>query len=83
MRVAAVIQWNDLATIIGVISIVGGGIWRAASMITGLRQELTQYKVEVAERYVSSASMTALEDRLANAIERLGDRLDRVFEQRT
>jgi hypothetical protein len=75
------IQWSDLATIITVAGLVGAGIWRAATMIGGLRQELTQYKLEVAEKYVSAQSMRDLEERLIKSIERLGDRLDRAFEK--
>ncbi len=75
------IQWGDLATLLTVAALVTGGIWRAASMIGGLRQELTEYKVEVAEKYVSAQSMREMEDRLINSIERLGDRLDRVFDK--
>jgi hypothetical protein len=52
-------------------------------MIGGLRHELTEYKVEVAEKYVSAQSMRELEERLINSIERLGDRLDRIFEKTT
>ena len=86
MRVEAMnqpIQWADFATLLTVAALVVGGIWRAATMIAGLRHELTQYKVEVAEKYVSAQSMRELEERLINSIERLGDRLDRIFEKKT
>jgi hypothetical protein len=75
------IHWGDLVTLTTISLLIGGGIWQAASMIAGLRQELIAYKLEVAEKYVSSQSMREMEDRLMNSIGRLGDRLDRLFEK--
>lgn len=46
-----------------------------------LRRDHENFKLEVAREYVSRSSLRELEDRLVAAIERIGDRLDRVFER--
>ena len=44
-----------------------------------LEKSHTDHRVSVAEEYVSKKILEALEDRLVKAIDRLGDRLDKLF----
>jgi hypothetical protein len=44
---------------------------------------LSLFREQVARDYVSREAMREMEDRLVNAIDRLGDRLDRVIEGRS
>jgi propanediol dehydratase large subunit len=45
------------------------------------RKELADFKVHVAANYASNSTIEAMEARLIEAINRLGDRLDRVLER--
>ncbi len=63
---------------------------RAALIAQALRVALDQnerdlqtHRVEVAKEYVSSSTLAALESKLISAIDRLGDRLDTLFNNRT
>lgn len=44
--------------------------------------DLADFKEKVAREYVTSTAIERLEERLVDAINRLGDRLDRAFEPR-
>ena len=46
------------------------------------RAAFSLYREQVAREYIHRESMREVEDRLTQAIERLGDRLDRVLETR-
>lgn len=46
-----------------------------------VRSDLASFREQVAREYVSREHLRELEDRLVSAIERLGDRLDRLFEK--
>ncbi|MDQ0392177.1 hypothetical protein [Labrys monachus] len=78
---SAPIEWEQLAPLIGVVAIVGGAFWRAWSMVQAVRDEIAGMRLEVARDYVSARSARDIEMRLAAAIERLGDRLDRAFDK--
>lgn len=45
--------------------------------------ELARFREQVAREYVSHEALRQLEDRLVGAIERLGDRMDKLFEPRS
>jgi hypothetical protein len=77
----APIEWEQLAPLVGVTAIVAGVFWRAWSMVQSVRDEIAAMRLEVARDYVSARSARDIEMRLAAAIERLGDRLDRAFEK--
>ncbi|MGX1786824.1 hypothetical protein ACWIGM_08815 [Bosea sp. NPDC055332] len=44
--------------------------------------ELSNFRLEAAQRFVTVETMAKLEERVVDAINRLGDRLDRVLEGR-
>lgn len=46
-----------------------------------LGAELANYRLEVSEKYATHKSLEQLEERIIQAVERIGDRLDRVFER--
>lgn len=50
--------------------------------IIRLEKDLADYKVHVAANYASNTIIEQVETRLIEAISRLGDRLDRLFERR-
>jgi hypothetical protein len=75
------IAWEQIAPLIGIVAVVAGAFWRAWSMVQSVRDEIAAMRLEVARDYVSARSAREIETRLAAAIERLGDRLDRAFEK--
>ncbi|PZR94184.1 MAG: hypothetical protein DI537_08830 [Stutzerimonas stutzeri] len=44
--------------------------------------DLAQFKLDAARRFVTDEMMTKVEERVVDAINRLGDRLDRILETR-
>lgn len=48
-----------------------------------LGQELSSFKVEASQRFVTDEMMVRLEERVVGAIDRLAERLDRVIEKRS
>jgi hypothetical protein len=55
---------------------------RLEADVAKLRGEFADYKEHVAQTYVSTSTIEQMESRLIDAINRLGDRLDRVLERR-
>lgn len=55
----------------------------AASNTAILTAAFSLYREQVAKEYIHREVMREVEDRLTQAIERLGDRLDRVLERKT
>lgn len=89
---AQFISWNDLYTLAGVLVMVVGAVWHINNTVNEmrressesdalLRKELADYKIEVANRYVTSDAIRQWKDELTQAINRLGDRLDRLVEK--
>ncbi|MEM6381068.1 MAG: hypothetical protein AAF739_00205 [Pseudomonadota bacterium] len=84
---------SELSTIIGFI--VGALIWLIRLQMTAkqnsakaetavrvardARQEVTDLKLEIAEKYASVAHLKEVEARLAVAIDRLTDRIDQLL----
>lgn len=71
-----------------VIFILGAAnVWIFGLIKTGrearekLTEDLGNFKLTVAKEYVTVAGLREIEDRMVAAIERLGDRLDRIFER--
>jgi hypothetical protein len=52
------------------------------SEIGDVKKDLAEFKVHVASTYASHDTIRQVEERLIAAIDRLGDRLDKVFEPR-
>jgi hypothetical protein len=50
--------------------------------LAAVKAELAEFKVHVAANYVGNSTIEQVEARLIDAISRLGDRLDRLFERR-
>src|SRR5690348_8056273 len=47
-----------------------------------LASDVNKHRVEIAKEYVTTKALESLENKLIEAINRLGDRLDRLFQQR-
>lgn len=84
------IQWVDLVTLVGVGAIVTGALWKAWGMITqlrgeiqGVRETIQDVRLEMARGYVTTSSLANVEQRLADSIDRLGAKIDRLVEQRS
>lgn len=46
--------------------------------IDQLQAELTRHQIDTAREYVSKPTLESLENRIVNAIEKLGDRIDKL-----
>lgn len=46
-------------------------------------QELADFKLEVAKNYATNSAIREVEERIVVAIDRLGDRLDKIIDQRS
>jgi hypothetical protein len=71
------VTWTALSVIIGVLSLfctltlgIVGWLWRTMS---AYQKELSDFKVEVANRYVTADALIQVEGRLAVAISNLGN----------
>lgn len=56
---------------------------KAEARIDQAQFDLASFKLEAAQKFVTDEMMGKLEKRLIDAIDRLGDRLDRAFEARS
>jgi hypothetical protein len=58
------------------------GVWyRLADRINQLREELSNYKLEVAKEYASTTHLKEVEIRLVTAVESLTQRIDRLIDR--
>lgn len=83
---------SDFIAIAGLCIAVAGGIalWAvrvnrgesAATRVERVERDLADFKERVARDYATAAMVAAVESRVVAAIDRLGDRLDRVLERR-
>lgn len=74
----------------GIVILNGWLLWRSQegkrdregirSEQSELRNSLFEFKEKVARDHVTFNALSKVEERVVNAIERLGDRLDRLFE---
>lgn len=55
-------------------------IANSRSEIERIEKELVDHRVVVAREYVSNETLVSLESRIVEAINRLGDRLDKMFQ---
>ena len=75
------ISWDDLYKAAGAALALGGILWRASTVQAAIRQEIADFKLQVAREYVSANAMREIAGQLGDQISRLGDRLDRVLEK--
>lgn len=54
----------------------------ASAVATATQREVSEFKVEVARHFATNETVEKSEARVIEAITRLGDRLDRFFEER-
>lgn len=52
----------------------------ATARVTLLQSELVEHRVSVAREYISRDTLVAMKSELVGAINRLGDRLDKLFQ---
>lgn len=55
----------------------------AISRVADMERELTEHRITIARDYVSNETLAKLENRIVDAINRLGDRLDGMFKAHT
>lgn len=72
---------NEAYTIICILALVVGGVWRVSAVVARLEKALADYKVESANKYVTTDAIRQWQADLTAAINRLGDRLDRLVEK--
>lgn len=77
------ITWDSLGAFLTVLTLVAGAVgtvwWRLHVRIQRTADALAAYKVEVAEKYASTASMREVETRLVEAMNRLVERFDSLI----
>lgn len=84
-------MWQEIAPFLGplvaVAGMVGSVWWRLNTRLQEVRDELADYRLEVAEKYAQVGHLKEVEVRLAGSIDRLADRLtermDKLLEQLT
>ena len=76
--------WYELSIVYGAIVGAGGIVAAVTAWLWGqlgrLRGDLSDFKVEVARQYVTTEALLQVEMRLVDAINRMGDRFDRVMD---
>ncbi|OIN06157.1 hypothetical protein BFS86_19835 [Shewanella algae] len=79
------ITWDQIATLVLVIGALGGLWWRLQSQIStnqaSADKKLYEFKIHIAEMYITKAGMTEQTDRMMKAIEGLGAKIDRTNER--
>lgn len=87
------ITWQALMILIPVFGAGAGVWWKLYRQVEDERQsrilacavltaELASFKLTVAEKYATNEAIKQVEERVVDAINRLGDRLDRMFQNR-
>lgn len=94
---AVATDWGNLLNIAIALITIGGAVWgvwwalhkrisderEARILATNLISvQLAEFKIQVAQNYATQQSIMQVEERVVQAIERLGDRLDRFLENR-
>lgn len=70
------ITWESLAYLVAMGTALGGVWFRMYRNAESIREDLAKFKLEVAKEYATNATIKEV----AEAINRLGDRLDRFLE---
>lgn len=68
-----------VSTIAGVVTVLFIFWWRIDGRIKSAEKDLSDYRLEVAEKYASVAHLKDVEGRLAISIERLTNRIDALL----
>lgn len=75
--------WLQLAGLLTTGVIALAGVWyRLHSQIISVDKALSDYKLQVAKEYATTNAIKEVEDRIVQAIDRLGDRLDKFVDNR-
>jgi uncharacterized membrane-anchored protein YhcB (DUF1043 family) len=84
--------WQEIgivvAIVVGIIGALAAAFRHLQSQIgevrkdsSDTRQRVDEFRVEVAKNYVTNSAIREFEERMVAAIDRLADRLDRLFER--
>lgn len=74
------ITWGEVTGIIlPVVTLAVGSVIWIQKQINDVRKDLADYKETVAKEYVTQATMEKVEERILQAINRLGDRFDSLI----
>ena len=76
--------WQELYYIIAALSLAGGAVAGTVvwlfTRFSAHERDLSEFKLKVAEEYVTAEKLIRVEERLVQAIDRMSDRLDRVLD---
>ena len=72
------INWSDLNVLIPLGSVIVGSVLWVVRSNGALKDQLTDFKLEVARDYASLATLEKFESRLLATVEKLGDRLEKL-----
>lgn len=76
--------WQELYYLFGMIVAAGGSVAGVTAWLWGqlgkARNDLADFKVDVARQYVTTEALLQVETRLVDAINRMADRFDRVMD---
>jgi hypothetical protein len=79
------VTWSELWTVVGAIVFLGGIVSTILGWLwtkfTQHDKELAEFKLQVAQNYVTEASLVKIETRLTAAIDRLGDKVEKAMER--
>lgn len=70
---------SQLITVLGPLALLW---YRLHTQIIAVNQALSDYKLQVAKEYATTTAIKEVEDRIVQAIDRLGDRLDKFVDNR-
>jgi len=77
------ITWGEVTSVIlPVVTLAVGSVVWIQKQINDVRKDLAEYKENVAKEYVTQNTLEKVEVRIVEAINKLGDRLDRMLERR-
>lgn len=73
------ITWEALAYLFALAGTLAGVWWWMSGAVRKVADDLSVYKLEAAEKYASVSHLKEVEGRLASAIERLTNRIDKLL----
>lgn len=78
------VTWGTISLVISAIMVASGVIVSALLWVyrelNALRADLSQFRIQVAQEYVSVAALKHFEERFETSFQRLVDRVDRAIE---